>query len=949
MRYSKMGLRTVLLATSLLAGAPVLAQTAPATEQPLPGAAVQDPTQPLPVPPTPGAQVDPQIDNPTSVAEPDAAGDQTDIVVTGTRASLGRALDIKRATIGIVDSISAEDIGKFPDRNVAESLQRVPGVSIDRQAGEGRFITVRGFGPQFNTVLLNGRLLATDNAGREFSFDILPSELISGADVYKSSAANFQEGGIGSTVVVKTARPTDRAGLRVAGQIGGKYDSGSKDVTPTGSFLISQSNEDRTFGILASFVYDKRNAVLKRFSSDGWLTGQNLDYNRDGRTDLANVAVLRSYNQVVDTNSRERIGGTLAIDYQIADNLKLQLDGLYTQYKIDSRINTLAYFSDPGDIIAATINNNRTVTQFTRGNTGNLATDQVVSGAPRDARTFALGGNLKYDADENDSATLDVSYSQATNDGGGQTPFYVLGSRNTGLNPTFDLRPGEPTPIVGGVISPTDTSRLRAHFGLQSGQDVKDEVGQVRLDATHDFGSENFLQKVNYGALVSRRVKTIDDLSTPQGILCFYCGYFATVPTGITSTFNSGGFLGSPGLPRQWLNFDTNALLAYYNTDAAIRQKGDPTEEATFRALIGANGGTYRGVFNPAASGKVTETSVAYYAQTALGGEIGTLPWTGSAGVRWVYTRVRSQGAAQQISSITQLPGDATQLNFTLTPPITVDQTNDYNYFLPSATFKLDITDKLALRLAGSRTLTRPTLTQLAPTQGFTIRPPATFLSNGGNPALKPYLAWNLDAGVDFYVNRASYFSVAGFYKWIDNFIVNVTAPRQILGFTFQDTRPTNQRSSKVYGVEFTAQYTFDFLPSPLDGFGATANYTLVKSSTSFDPSVTTQIFNVEGLSDSANAVLFYEKGPVQVRGAYNWRAGFLRTTFGTQGEPESVNAYGQYDASASLKVLSNVSVFVEGQNLTNRKLRAFQRFNERILSLEDSGRRITAGVRASF
>jgi iron complex outermembrane recepter protein len=180
-----------------------------------------------------------------AVAQSSAQAPVEEVVVTGTRASLSRALDLKKDTLGVVDSIAAEDIGKFPDQNVAESLQRIAGVSIDRTAGEGRFVTVRGFGPEFNNVLFNGRLLATENDGREFSFDILAPELISSAEVYKSSSAEFQEGGIGSTIQLRTARPLDFQGFHAAGSAAAKYDGGSEETTPTMSGLISMTNVRR--------------------------------------------------------------------------------------------------------------------------------------------------------------------------------------------------------------------------------------------------------------------------------------------------------------------------------------------------------------------------------------------------------------------------------------------------------------------------------------------------------------------------------------------------------------------------------------------------------------------------------------------------------------------------------------------------------------------------------
>ncbi len=332
-------------------------------------------------------------------APPKAESALDEIVVTGTRASLEHSLDIKRQTIGVVDSISAEDIGKLPDQNVAESLQRVPGVSIDRDQGEGRFITVRGFGPEFNTVLLNGRVLATDNPGREFSFDILPPELVSGADVYKTSSAEFQDGGIGSTVNLRTARPTDHRGFFVAGSLGGKNNSETSKTTPTGSLLASYTTPDETFGILGSLVYDKRDQRAKRAYTLGWLVNQTAG-------NLTGVAVDGGTGQSVDTSSRERVGGTIALDWHLNDNLMLTVDGLYSKYKVDSTTNSIGYFSDPADIISATADSNGTVSHYVRGKLGDLHTDISVGGlAPRDAQTYQIGTNLKWTPGERTTIT----------------------------------------------------------------------------------------------------------------------------------------------------------------------------------------------------------------------------------------------------------------------------------------------------------------------------------------------------------------------------------------------------------------------------------------------------------------------------------------------------------------------------------------------------------------
>jgi TonB-dependent receptor len=865
-----------------------------------------------------------------------------EVVVTGTRASLSKALDIKRKTIGVVDSIAAEDIGKFPDQNVAESLQRITGVSIDRSGGEGKFITVRGFGPEFNTVLLNNRLLATENAGREFSFDILASELISGAEVYKSSSADQQEGGIGSTVIIRTARPLDRPGFHFAGSAAAKIDSTTDKATPVLSAVMSDTNEDRTFGALVSLVYDKRESRLSNVNTGGWIAGQNLDFNKDGVVDMANVAMPRTYNTTVEQNHRERLGGTLALDWVVNDKLKLGFDGLYTQFRVKSRSNQIGYYTDPGDVIAATANANHTVTSFTRSAAGNLATDQIVFDSPRDAKTFQVAFNAHYTPTDRSTLDVDLSHSEATD--GNKSVFYVLGSRNTGLTPRFDLNAGG-LPTMSDVLGTTDASGLRVHCCAERGGSVKDAVTQLNLDYKLEF--DGALKSLKFGGLGTIRKKDIISLTSPDPLGCFYCGYLASAPASLTSVFHGGSILGGPDM--NWLDYDVKKLVQYWGSDAAVNQRNDPAAEAAFRAVFAGNGNSLNPVYNPQGSGSVEEKNGALYAQAEFGGDRDGHAWSAVAGLRYIYTDLHAEGNSRQLISITPRPSDPTSADAAYSPPVPVTADNNYNYFLPSASFRYNITDDVVFRAAGSRTLTRPTLTNLSLAKSYDFRPPQSNTVSGGNPDLKPYLAWNGDVGLDWFISDASYVSIAGFYKKVTNFVSQVTTPVTYFGYQFLDTRPTNAEGAKIYGFEAAVQYTFDMLPAPFDGLGASANYTKVKSNISFDPTLSTQTFNVEGLSDSANLVLFYEKGPIQMRGAYNWRDKFLRHTFGANGQPENVDAYGQYDLSGSYKVTKNFAVFTEVINLTNRHSRSYSTYEERLIELDDTGRRVSVGVRATF
>src|SRR5258708_1906672 len=556
-------------------------------------------------------------------APPKAESALDEIVVTGTRASLEHSLDIKRQTIGVVDSISAEDIGKLPDQNVAESLQRVPGVSIDRDQGEGRFITVRGFGPEFNTVLLNGRVLATDNVGREFSFDILPPELISGADVYKTSSAAFQEGGIGSTVNLRTARPTDHRGFFVAGSLGGKNNSETSKTTPTGSLLASYTTPDETFGILGSLVYDKRDQRAKRAYTLGWLVNQTAG-------NLTGVAVDGGTGQSVDTSSRERVGGTIALDWHLNDNLMLTVDGLYSKYKVDSTTNSIGYFSDPADIISATADSNGTVSHYVRGKLGDLHTDISVGGlAPRDAQTYQIGTNLKWTPGERTTITTDLSWSRATNNGKDKNPLVVVGLSDAAFNPTWDINPGQPSPSYSNVAPLTDAADARGHFSRLTGDNTSDDVMQVRIEGQQKFDG---------------------DFKTHQ------CS-------------------------------------------------------------------------------SVLDRSYAFHLEGELGGHVGNMPWSASAGLREVLTRLKADGTAQDLIALTPIPGDNTNLAQTLSDPLPVSATNNYHYLLPSFTARLNLTDELVARVAGSRPPPRPTPSDLGFGPSYPTPPPnPLFLAGNGNP-----------------------------------------------------------------------------------------------------------------------------------------------------------------------------------------------------------------------
>jgi len=869
------------------------------------------------------------------------------VQVTGTRASLRQSQTIKQYSIGTVDAVSTEDIGKFPDQNVADSLQRVPGVSVDRSSGESRFITVRGFGPEFNTVLLNGRTMATENAGREFSFDILPSELINTAEVQKTSSADSSEGSIGATVNIRTQRPLDHPGLQIAGAVAGIYDSTTENTKPKISGLLSKTNADGTFGALLSFVRYQRDHTSETADTEGWMTG---DAGRDG------IAVPRTSIYSVTNQKRTRTGINGAIDWRPSDTLRLSVDGMHSMYKVTTSNSALGLWSDPADIQEITADANGTATSFVRKDTGVLAIDHIRDGGQRDSTNQQLGANLAWQISDETTLDFDGSWSKAENDSAGKNYGIVIGMRNLGVNPRWNLNPGGfPAYDYNSLIPITADSDLRTHVTGRSGDTVSDELGEFKTSMTRSF-LDGTLSRLQFGASASKRTKRNYSRIVPSDLSCVYCGYVARVPAEFTRIFNAGNVAGA-GSPGQWLTFDPEAYFAWMETKESWGQTepgqplfnpDDPDRAQRISDALNKYGG-FNVVDWPLNGWRVREKNYAAYAQANFEGDWGAMPWMLDIGVRYIRTDITSDAVSAQVAAITGNPGDPTDAQVHFTDPVPISKNSRYHDWLPSINFRLNLRDNLVLRASASETLTRPTLTSLRANESIGVRPPGPGSYSTGNVDLKPYVAKNVDLGFEWYLNDTSYLALAGFYKNVSNFIAQITVPTTILGYPFEQTMPVNADSAIIKGAEFSFQYTFDRLPSPWDGLGVQVNYTAVDSKQSFDPEIATGQFAVVGLSDSGNLVLFYEKGRFGIRAAYNWRDEYLAAIRGAQGEPTTVNAYDQLDLSTNFKINDAISIFADATNLTGEKESAWSRYKSRVQWVADNGRTITLGVRGSW
>jgi iron complex outermembrane receptor protein len=318
--------------------------------------------------------------------------------------------------------------------------------------------------------------------------------------------------------------------------------------------------------------------------------------------------------------------------------------------------------------------------------------------------------------------------------------------------------------------------------------------------------------------------------------------------------------------------------------------------------------------------------------------------------MRYTKTDTTSRAFSIPILGIAVNPADPTNAIPTYGSLTPISQKGDYHYWLPSANFKLNLRDDLVFRAAASKTLTRPDLGDLALNVRYNFRPQDQTIDQG-NASLLPYVSKNYDAGLEWYFNDTSYTAIDVFYKKVSNFTTKITSNTTLLGFPFQLTEPVNLNDATIKGAELTFNYQFTKLPAPFDGLGVATNYTYVTSDTSIstDRLASAGRFAVPGIGNSSNFSLYYQKGPVELRAAYNWRQSYLTLLAGNQGQPTSVKSYGQVDLSASYNLNKHASIFLYATNLTNENIYQYQVYNDRLNYAEANGRTFFVGVRGSF
>jgi TonB-dependent receptor len=920
-----------------------------------------------------------------SIATPAAGQENTEleeIVVTGIRGAIQRNLDIKREASGIVDAITSEDIGKFPDSNVAASLQRVPGVSIQRSGtrGEPTGITVRGFGGDFNETLYDGRRISTATGGRSVDFSTVGADFVGALHVMKTPDITLSSSSIGATVNVLYPKPFDQSGMRFVTSASGSLQDEADEITPTVGALFSNTFADDTMGILVDGIYTERTTHTNRVFVSGWEGGyfapcQLTPTCTGDQLADANKTIVGWWQQQYGAEQAqvndERIDGRIAFQWRPSDNVLLTVDDNYSRQKVSTETYGFALWFGLNDLRSVQMDDSGTVVDF------------VQPGTPMDLnagfntvqlKTNQVGVNLKIDATENLRFDIDASYAKSWQNpdgeqfdgadiGYGGTLGTSLGVRV--LGDSSDTLPQLTTYGPNGDTSRyLDPSVIGSHVLVRTAQENTDTIKQARFTATWE----------QEGLKLDVGTSYLDDNFTLQNRNTFANNFWQTwsgygAPSGRTSglvvpeslfggTIGTGGFIpgfsGGGALPPELLVYNPLELYAY------LEGLGNPQTQT----IDGFNYGCcdYTGsldlALDPGSVQDIEEKTWSAFIRASFDTELGEMPFHFSAGVRNERTDISSSGVGRVPILLTQNPADPTLLSTTFsdTQPITTE--SDYSFLLPSLNTKLEVTPEVHLRFSASRTLTRPAINFLTPVLNVGALPRVGALTaDGGNPALKPYLSDNFDFAVEWYYQQNSYAAVNYFMKDVTNFIVQGTQ-RQTINDVIDPTtgqpaiytvsQRVNGPDATVDGFELAWQHVFGDT-----GFGFNANITLVDTDRPFDRTDISQSgFAVTGLADSANFVGFYDEDDFEIRVAANWRDEYLlqfgqnqnNSAFGA--EATFVNSSLQIDVSTSYQLTEQFNVFFEALNVTNDTLSTHGRFDNQLLDVFAYGRRYALGVR---
>jgi TonB-dependent receptor len=912
-----------------------------------------------------------------------------EVIVTGYRKSLNAALDLKRDSVGTVDEIVAEDIAAFPELNLAESIQRIPGVSIQRDAGEGRQISVRGLGPQFTRVRINGMEALTTvstsdanggtNRDRSFDFNVFASELFNNITVHKTSSADIDEGSLGATVDLRTARPFDYNGFTAV--VGAKedYNDLAGTLMPRYSGLISDTFFDGKFGALLSAAYTKRAIVDDGSSTVRWMNGLNSDGTPSAGNSFKTLGAGYTGPTLAQLNAafrprlaryeeyhtdESRLGLTNSLQFKPTDKTLINLDSMYAQLngtRDEQQLENPTFSSNTNTATAPGING------------------VVVRSATIDSHNNIIAGTF-------DNVDIRAEHRYDIND----TKFrqHVL-SLEQGITDKLKFN-GQVGWSQSILTTPVSTTLIWDRFGVNG--------------YSYDFGSSalnNRLPLLTYGnANVADPASwTLSQIrERPGDVFNTFTNYQGDLEWTATESLKLklGGELKKYAFKTDSLRRLSETAIpanvaalspAQYGTTASLTGLGDlpagsvrtwaVPDMGKATSLFGLNNPALFPVGIAGALGNnfnVGEKDTSVFTQGDWTMQAGAIPIRASLGVRWVHTDQNSTGWTSL--------GSATTGTFVQTG---VEHT--YNDVLPSLNMVAEVTDNFQVRASAAKVMSRAGLASLNPGAAVSITGQNKTVS-AGNPLLDPIRGKAYDLGFEWYFAKESLLSLAFFYKKIDSFVETTrtvanfaantsnlpnslavsTCQASIKGFNPNDPAqvatcldgwtlsvPTNTPGGNLKGSEVSFQQPFTFLPAPFNNFGTIVNYTYVTSNIQYVNTNPGPAFITNTLlqlsKNAANATLYYDNGTWSARVSGAYRSPYLTAVPGAnlndvEGTKQTINV----DFASSWNVTENFQLTLEALNLTNQFQYQYVDTNgNRVNYYHQQGRDYLVGARYKF
>lgn len=853
-------------------------------------------------------------------------GQLEEIVVTGIRASIMSSIERKRSSSSIVEAISAEDIGKLPDASIGESLARLPGLAAQRLDGRASKIAIRGLAPDFTTTTLNGRELVSSDNNRAVEYDQFPSELITGATVYKTPDASLTSQAVGGTVDLQTIRPLSykepvlAVGFRGEVSDKGALNAGTSAWGYRGNIAYVGQNDDGTIGY--AIGYARMVQPIQEQYIHVWGYSQQTD--ADGDTGL----FIDGAKPYVKSNELTRDGLMGVLEFKPGGNWASRLDVMYSKFADEQTLRgqEIAGYTKSGFDILEVENG-----LVTKGVLQNMLTMARNDFSDRDAETFAAGFNTTYDTDDW-SFEADVSYSEATRtysafevysaiergstDAGRGDYTYTLGGSENGLtfNTPVDFADaslwglGDNLGWGGPLCTEALGWQCASQDGFRNSESSKDELAAIRLAAERQVESDLF-SSVEFGVRYTQRKKE----NQRRGDFLTLNDYpeVVSVPDKYLLEPTSLEFMGVGNT----LSFDSRALVAdgfYYfspENELAAARNDYSVDEDVFNAYVMLN----------------------------IDAMAGDTPVTGNVGLQAVHTDQSSLGANGY-----SLPwGDAAS--------IAVEGGAKYWAWLPSLNLSFNVEEDHKVRVGVARVMARARMDQLRAGRetkfDATAKLGTYWRGEGGNPALKPWMAWQFDLAYETYFGEGGYFSVAGFYKKLESYVFtdqiaynssafNIPANLVDVAYSSADVArydtetgfldaPVNGQGGKIYGLEFSTSIPFGMFSEALEGFGFIGSASFTKSSVKEKPD--SDAIELSGLSKNVvNGTLYYENSGFQARVSARHRSKFLAEAYaiGLSRQETIAGAETIWDAQLSYDLddlgVEGLTMYLQASNLTN-------------------------------